>query len=195
MNIYEIDDTKYITVSQLTILLGFKDSKSGWRIIKRNLSRLGEIKQEKVKLHEGIRTANRTVRLFTYEQVLIIAKCSNISSPDIFNNISEFFSEKLPEIYIPTLEMQTLKILQKTLNGICDIIYQYRIGPYRADYYIPKFRIILEQDGPEHKDKYKTITDKKRESYIAKQGYKILRASNSTDPLEIVNLILKTIFI
>jgi len=48
--------------------------------------------------------------------------------------------------------------------------YQYKIGPYIADFLINNF-LVLEIDGPNHnQDK-----DDRRDKYMEKMGYKILR--------------------
>lgn len=48
--------------------------------------------------------------------------------------------------------------------------FQVKIGPYRADYLI-KGEIIVEIDGPDHNKTY----DAKRDRYLRKMGYKIIR--------------------
>ena len=48
--------------------------------------------------------------------------------------------------------------------------FQYNIGPYRVDYLVMGV-LIIEIDGPEH-DK---IHDDKRDIYLRKMGYKIIR--------------------
>lgn len=48
--------------------------------------------------------------------------------------------------------------------------FQYSIGPYRADYLFEGF-LVLELDGPQHKEAH----DKKRDAYMRRMGYKIIR--------------------
>lgn len=50
--------------------------------------------------------------------------------------------------------------------------FQYKIGPYRADYLISDF-LVLEIDGPHHNQQKEY--DEQRDKYIKKMGYKILR--------------------
>lgn len=51
-----------------------------------------------------------------------------------------------------------------------DLKFQHNIGPYRADYLINN-EIVLELDGPQHEKK----RDTKRDRYMRKMGYKIIR--------------------
>lgn len=60
----------------------------------------------------------------------------------------------------------------------CDIFYradipfdfQYKIGPYRADFLIDK-KLVFEIDGPMHDKAY----DDRRDKYMEKLGYNVLR--------------------
>jgi very-short-patch-repair endonuclease len=48
--------------------------------------------------------------------------------------------------------------------------FQHVIGPYRADYLIMGF-LVIEIDGPQHDEIY----DERRDAYLRKMGYKIIR--------------------
>ncbi len=48
--------------------------------------------------------------------------------------------------------------------------FQYKIGPFRADFLIAD-SLILEIDGPMHNKKY----DQRRDKYLKKMGYDIMR--------------------
>lgn len=48
--------------------------------------------------------------------------------------------------------------------------FQYPIGPYTADYFIPD-SLVVELDGPLHDKKH----DDKRDKYMRNMGYRILR--------------------
>lgn len=48
--------------------------------------------------------------------------------------------------------------------------FQHNIGPYRADYLVQGF-LVVEIDGPQHDKKH----DEKRDNYLRKMGYKVLR--------------------
>lgn len=48
--------------------------------------------------------------------------------------------------------------------------FQRKIGPYRIDYLIAGY-LIVELDGPQHNQE----RDKKRDDYLARLGYRILR--------------------
>ena len=52
--------------------------------------------------------------------------------------------------------------------------FQYKIGPYRADYLVSDF-LVVEIDGPIHWTDEQKEHDIERDKYIKKMGYKILR--------------------
>ena len=55
-----------------------------------------------------------------------------------------------------------------------DFKFQYKIGPYKADFLLGA-SLVCEIDGPHHTQKEQRAHDKKRDSYIRKMGYKVLR--------------------
>ena len=64
-------------------------------------------------------------------------------------------------------EMIFYEMLKKTKIKLS---FQQVIGPYRADYVMNGF-LVIEIDGPQHNKKQ----DDKRDSYLRKMGYKIIR--------------------
>lgn len=62
-----------------------------------------------------------------------------------------------------------------TFNGY-QVFTQKQVGPYRGDLFIPP-KLIIECDGKAyHLDKAR---DRRRDSYIRKQGYSVMRVSGS----------------
>jgi len=57
--------------------------------------------------------------------------------------------------------------------------YQYKIGPYRADFLLYGY-VILEIDGPLHEKE----KDQKRDRYLKKMGYQIIRISADCATIE-----------
>jgi len=52
--------------------------------------------------------------------------------------------------------------------------FQYEISPYRVDFLINGF-LIVEIDGPHHNNEKQKIYDKKRDKYLEKYGYTVVR--------------------
>ncbi len=52
---------------------------------------------------------------------------------------------------------------------------QFNIGPYIADFYVPKARLVVELDGESHNDATARIYDSERDSYMAELAFKVLR--------------------
>ncbi|MBE6803000.1 MAG: endonuclease domain-containing protein [Ruminococcaceae bacterium] len=53
------------------------------------------------------------------------------------------------------------------------------IGSYIVDFYCPKLKIVIEIDGVQHYLEENTDYEKRRESYLQNDGYKLLRFYNS----------------
>ncbi|MCR4907047.1 MAG: DUF559 domain-containing protein [Clostridiales bacterium] len=56
---------------------------------------------------------------------------------------------------------------------------QMVISEYIVDFCIPKYRIIIELDGKQHETPVNQHDDYVRDSFLAQQGYEILRYPNS----------------
>lgn len=67
--------------------------------------------------------------------------------------------------YIFYRELQSNKI---------DFKVQYKIGPHKVDFLINDF-LVVEIDGPHHEVQEQIEHDKKRDKYMRKMGYKVLR--------------------
>jgi very-short-patch-repair endonuclease len=58
-------------------------------------------------------------------------------------------------------------------NGI-DFKFQYRIGKYRVDFFVPD-NLVIELDGPHHEGHNQKKHDQKRDAYIRSLGYEMIR--------------------
>ena len=55
---------------------------------------------------------------------------------------------------------------------------QYPVGPYFADFYCYKAKLIIELDGSQHCEPMAMEYDRIRTEYLRKQGYLVIRFSN-----------------
>lgn len=57
---------------------------------------------------------------------------------------------------------------------------QYRVGPYRADFALPEHKTLIELDGHDyHKTKEQRTSDAKRDRYLEKEGWRVIRFTGS----------------
>ena len=56
---------------------------------------------------------------------------------------------------------------------------QYSIGPYIADFYCVKARLVIEVDGDSHFMPGADIKDEKRQDYIESFGLRVIRFTNT----------------
>jgi very-short-patch-repair endonuclease len=96
-----------------------------------------------------------------------------------------FILEQITWGHFPTLDknmFMTDSILERWLyydirrSYRGKIIPQYPIGPYWADFAIPQYKLVIELDGHKyHKDR--KDHDRKRDAYMYRQGWKVMRFS------------------
>ena len=55
---------------------------------------------------------------------------------------------------------------------------QYPIGPYFADFFCYKAKLVVELDGSQHCEPEELEYDNRRTEFIRQQGYAVLRLSN-----------------
>ena len=56
--------------------------------------------------------------------------------------------------------------------------WQKRLGPYIADFWIPKYRLCIEIDGGYHKPEKQELYDLRRDYEMKKAGFLVLRVKN-----------------
>ena len=63
---------------------------------------------------------------------------------------------------------------------------QHPLGPYRVDLAYPAVRLAIEYDGRDHREPGRAIRDLRREAYLTRCGWDVLRlrASSVYDPRE-----------
>src|SRR5580693_20978 len=52
---------------------------------------------------------------------------------------------------------------------------QHPIGPYVADFYCAKARLVIEVDGSQHSEDERIARDARRDPYMARLGYRVIR--------------------
>jgi very-short-patch-repair endonuclease len=56
---------------------------------------------------------------------------------------------------------------------------QTPIGPYIADFFCPSRKLIVEIDGSQHAMPARSRDDQRRDDWLRRQGYRVLRISNA----------------
>ena len=73
-----------------------------------------------------------------------------------------------------------LKFFVYAMHLIPNLRPQVTVGPYRVDLAIPDKRVAIELDGHEfHKTQEQRTCDAKRERYLQKQGWQVIRYTGS----------------
>lgn len=105
--------------------------------------------------------------------------------------VDEFYNQKRELTPLKDILIQCLSMPDSTAeavffqmlrdNGI-PFQFQYKIGPYVADYLIGD-RLVVELDGPVHRKANQKRHDETRDAYMVRLGYHVLRLN-----LEIIAL-------
>lgn len=76
------------------------------------------------------------------------------------------------------IEVAVRQALQRKRIGFRE---QYRIGPYRADFYLPAWRLVIEADGAAwHSTPLQRKHDRRRDAFMRERGYHVARLSGKT---------------
>jgi very-short-patch-repair endonuclease len=77
---------------------------------------------------------------------------------------------------VPKEKLFWSKLRDRQLGGF-KFRCQYLIGPYIVDFVCTERKFIIELDGPLHADQ--VDYDRRRDAYLRKQGYRVMRLKNS----------------
>ena len=80
----------------------------------------------------------------------------------------------------------------KQLLGV-QFYRQKPIGDYIVDFFAPKTKLVIEVDGSQHKKGVHASKDKRRDTYLASLGLRVLRF-NSRQVLQETDAVLEIIF-
>ena len=91
-----------------------------------------------------------------------------------FNPLSDIGKDLIQDVR-KKADSKIEAILYKYLcDANIDFEFQYRIGKYRVDFFIPD-ALIVEVDGPYHDKKSQIERDRKKDNYLKLLGYEVLR--------------------
>ena len=80
----------------------------------------------------------------------------------------------------------------KQLLGV-QFYRQKPIGDYIIDFFAPKTKLVIEVDGSQHREDVHAIKDKRRDTYLASLGLRVLRF-NSRQVLQETDAVVDVIF-
>jgi len=86
------------------------------------------------------------------------------------------------------VENQTIGFIENSYNGILNIKRQFIIGKYRIDLYFIDFKLAVECDEFNHKDR-DIVKEKIREEYILSQGNKLIRFDPNEKDFDLSNIL------
>jgi very-short-patch-repair endonuclease len=93
------------------------------------------------------------------------------------NSVCSNYREKLKKNATPS-EIKMKKILQ---DGKINFIFQkgwLKNGFFISDFYLPKYKTVIEIDGEYHNTSEQISKDKKKDVYYKNRGFSVLRFTN-----------------
>jgi very-short-patch-repair endonuclease len=73
-----------------------------------------------------------------------------------------------------SIESRTVGWVENSYKGVIKTKRQKTIGTYRADLYFPDYKLIIECDENDHKDR-KSEEELERQNYLIYKGYSMIR--------------------
>jgi len=86
------------------------------------------------------------------------------------------------------IENQTIGFIENSYKDILSLKRQFTIGKYKADLYFIDYKLVVECDEFNHKDRSPT-EEKIREEYILSLGNKIIRYNPNDDGFDLSNVL------
>ena len=113
----------------------------------------------------------------------LLQNCRSINKDKIISSLNINL-----DIIYECKEASYLKIISSSFKYFSQI-FQYKIGIYRIDLYFPKYKLAIEVDENNHKDRCE-IYENKRKRYLEKQlGCKFIRFNPDEEKFNIGNII------
>lgn len=97
--------------------------------------------------------------------------------------------KKLRKLATPQEIILWSRLRRKELG--CKFRRQHSIGNYIADFYCPKYKLVIELDGRQHKDSDQKEYDKERTEYFNYLGIRVIRFWNNDVNKNLDGVILK----
>ena len=97
--------------------------------------------------------------------------------------IKQYYEDKKIPVKLGDLDIESLRkrdskaemvFYEMMIAAGIKFRFQYKIGPYRADYLIGD-NLVVELDGPQHRKQNSVDHDLKRDKYLISRGYNVLR--------------------
>jgi very-short-patch-repair endonuclease len=122
----------------------------------------------RVKQREGKRTLTRRLKHYPFDVAHAVALRAR--NYDVLGQLVDLANEHdlVKNVYkiSPKKEHDFAALLLGSLDGISEVVRQYRVDPYYLDFYLPRERMIIEYDEHHHTKPLHQKRDKAREAYI-----------------------------
>lgn len=106
------------------------------------------------------------------------------------NSINEIIEKKKDKFYS---DIESIIALELSISKDIEFVRQYPIGKYFADFYFPKYNIVLEIDGHDYHTSDDQIThDRKRDMFMNELKYIVVRVTGSyakKNPSGVLNIL------
>jgi very-short-patch-repair endonuclease len=141
------------------------------------------IKQEGTKKHSK-GGQNKIIFLLTEKAFELLRNSFNLRNRYIVE-----VSDTIKSVNIGMcIENQTIGFIENSFKGIIECKRQYTMDKYRVDLYFPTYKLVVECDENNHKDR-DPEKEKEREEYITSLGNKLIRYNPNKDTFDLSNVL------
>jgi|GEM_PF-2160312 very-short-patch-repair endonuclease len=150
-----------------------------------------------VEQQEGNRTLARKLKHYPFDVAHAVALRAR--NYEVLNQLVELANvqglKKTAYRIPPVKERNFAELLLGSLNGISEVVTQYRVDRYYVDFYLPFEHLAIEYDERHHAKPFCKKRDKTREEYISRAlGAKFIRVKEGSE-IATLNQILQTILL
>lgn len=117
---------------------------------------------------------NRSKALLGNQYAKGIIRTKEMKEKDRENTLKRLSLQKFKNTDIERTTKLELRKLRKK-NKIPKFIFQFRIGKYVVDFYIPKWKLVIECNGTYwHLGFARKVRDMRKKEYLERKGYRVL---------------------
>jgi len=91
--------------------------------------------------------------LWTFEGCLLQYDALRFASLERLQRVFDYFGKNVDDLMIVRFNREEGMLgaqLVSLLHGVCTVLPQYMVGPYRVDFYIPELNLAVEYDETHH---------------------------------------------
>lgn len=181
IRVFGTTDEPWFLVKDVGEVLGFQNPREF-------VSGLKEDQKDKVGVSDAMGRVQKMTIINKEGLKKCLGRCRKVDET-LIKELCEAFNIKTDIIRVERVETAYLQDIIDALPSSIESIKEFKIGTYRIDLYIPKYKIAIECDEYNHKS-YEPSKEMEREKFIKEQlGCEFVRFNPNVKGFRVVNVI------